>query len=455
MIKRTLKQIEEMAKGTGLHSTFEQLHINGVANDTRKELKGCLYVPIVGENFNGHTFTEQAIKEKGAVASFWQKDQPSPPKDVPLIFVEDTIEALQNLASSYRDQLHLKVVGITGSNGKTTTKDIVTSVLQKKYKVHKTAGNYNNHIGLPLTILSMTEDVEVAVLEMGMSGRGEIELLSNIARPDAAIITNIGESHLQELGSREGIAEAKLEIAVGLKEDGVLIINGDEPLLTNNPVCQKENIIRFGILPENDLVAESIDLKPDGTNFKVSESEFFIPVLGKHNVTNALAAIAVSNHLELTDEQVKQGLQEVSITGMRNEVIHAQSGWTIINDAYNASPTSMKAAIDLLTGLTGFNQKIVVLGDMLELGDLEKEFHQETGRHINDKEINYVFTYGELGEEIAKGAREKMSADRVFSFQDKEALTRTLLEKISNKDVVLVKASRGMKLEEVVNGINR
>ncbi|WP_100334213.1 UDP-N-acetylmuramoyl-tripeptide--D-alanyl-D-alanine ligase [Bacillus alkalisoli] len=454
MINRTLKQVEQMSKGEGLASKFEQLNIKGVANDTRKELTGCLYVPIVGENFNGHVFTEKAVKERGAVASFWQKDQPSPPKDVPLILVDDTIEALQNLASSYRDQLNVKVVGVTGSNGKTTTKDIVTTILQTKYTVHKTAGNYNNHIGLPLTILSMSEDVEVAVLEMGMSGRGEIELLSNISKPDAAIITNIGESHLQDLGSREGIAEAKLEIASGLKEDGVLIINGDEPLLTNNKVCQSENVIRFGISVDNDLVAEAINMKPDGTKFSVGGKEFFIPILGKHNVTNALAAMAVAEHLGLTDEHVRKGLKEVSITGMRNEVIHTNSGWTIINDAYNASPTSMKAAIDLLTELTGYNQKIVVLGDMLELGDLEKQFHRETGSHINEKEIDFVFTYGLLGEEIAKGARKKMSEDRVRSFRDKDALITALLEKLTNNDIVLVKASRGMKLEEVVIGIN-
>ncbi|WP_096155889.1 UDP-N-acetylmuramoyl-tripeptide--D-alanyl-D-alanine ligase [Bacillus sp. FJAT-45066] len=454
MINRTLKQVEQMSKGEGLASKFEQLNIKGVANDTRKELTGCLYVPIVGENFNGHVFTEKAVKERGAVASFWQKDQSSPPKDVPLILVDDTIEALQNLSSSYRDQLNVKVVGVTGSNGKTTTKDIVTTILQTKYTVHKTAGNYNNHIGLPLTILSMSEDVEVAVLEMGMSGRGEIELLSNISKPDAAIITNIGESHLQDLGSREGIAEAKLEIASGLKEDGVLIINGDEPLLTNNKVCQSENVIRFGISVDNDLVAEAINMKPDGTKFSVGGKEFFIPILGKHNVTNALAAMAVAEHLGLTDEHVRKGLKEVSITGMRNEVIHTNSGWTIINDAYNASPTSMKAAIDLLTELTGYNQKIVVLGDMLELGDLEKQFHRETGSHINEKEIDFVFTYGLLGEEIAKGARKKMSEDRVRSFRDKDALITALLEKLTNNDIVLVKASRGMKLEEVVIGIN-
>jgi UDP-N-acetylmuramoyl-tripeptide--D-alanyl-D-alanine ligase len=453
MIKRTLKEIQEMAKGEEIASEYREIMVEGVSKDTREDMSGKLYIPIIGENFNGHQFVQQAIVEKGAVASLWQKDQPEPPSDMNLIFVEDTIEALQHLASSYRDQIGMKVVGITGSNGKTTTKDMVTSLLQTTFNVHKTAGNYNNHIGLPLTILSMKEDTEVAVLEMGMSGRGEIELLSHIAKPDAAIITNIGESHMQELGSREGIAEAKLEIAAGLKPGGKLIINGDEPLLKNKVADYECDVITFGLNDENDYVAQDIVLKGNGTQFIIEETAYMIPVLGAHNVTNALASIVVGEIFGVNEENRKKGLEKVSLTAMRNEVVETSGGWTVINDAYNASPTSMKAAIDLLGSLTGYAKKIAVLGDMLELGDLEISFHQEVGRYVQDKGIDFVFTYGVLGKSIAEGAAVVLGSEKVKSYTDKQALLVDLLKVLQPDDVVIVKGSRGMRLEEVVQGL--
>ncbi|MGD6994308.1 UDP-N-acetylmuramoyl-tripeptide--D-alanyl-D-alanine ligase [Sutcliffiella horikoshii] len=452
MIKRTLKQIQEMAQGQPISSEYSAIVVEGVSKDTREDMSGKLYIPIIGENFNGHAFVRDAIEKKGAVASFWQKDQPEPPTDLNLIVVDDTIEALQHLASSYRNQIGMKVVGITGSNGKTTTKDMVTSVLETTFRVHKTAGNYNNHIGLPLTILSMKEDTEVAVLEMGMSGRGEIELLSSIAKPDAAVITNIGESHMQDLGSREGIAEAKLEIAAGLKQDGKLIINGDEPLLTDR-VGGKTNVIPFGLKANNDYQARDITLKGRGTHFIIEETEYFIPVLGAHNVTNALAAIIVGELFGVSEENRKKGLEQLVITGMRNEVVETSGGWTVINDAYNASPTSMRAALDLLGSLDGYGKKIAVLGDMLELGDMEKTFHQEIGQYVKEKNVDYVFTFGALGMEIAKGAQEVLEPSRVKPFMNKQELTRELLPLLENGDVVMVKGSRGMKLEEVIEGI--
>ncbi|MGD6834350.1 UDP-N-acetylmuramoyl-tripeptide--D-alanyl-D-alanine ligase [Sutcliffiella halmapala] len=453
MIKRTLKQIQEMAKGEEIASEYREIMVEGVSKDTREDMSGKLYIPIIGENFNGHQFVQQAIVEKGAVASLWQKDQPEPPTDVNLIFVEDTIEALQHLASSYRDQIGMKVVGITGSNGKTTTKDMVTSLLQTTFNVHKTAGNYNNHIGLPLTILSMQEDTEVAVLEMGMSGRGEIELLSHIAKPDAAIITNIGESHMQELGSREGIAEAKLEIAAGLKVGGKLIINGDEPLLTNKVSDFDCDVITFGLNDENDYVAKDIVHKGNGTQFIIEETAYMIPVLGAHNVTNALASIVVGEIFGVNEENRKKGLEKVSLTAMRNEVVETSGGWTVINDAYNASPTSMKAAIDLLGSLTGYTKKIAVLGDMLELGDQEILFHEEVGKYVQDKEIDFVLTYGILGKSIAEGAMAVLGSEKVKSYTDKKVLIGDLLKMLQPHDVVIVKGSRGMRLEEVVQGL--
>ncbi|MED4456233.1 UDP-N-acetylmuramoyl-tripeptide--D-alanyl-D-alanine ligase [Metabacillus fastidiosus] len=452
MIKRSLKEIHKMISGSHLQSGDESIHINGISTDTRQIQENNLYIPLVGENFNGHTFAEKAI-ELGAAAIIWDKNEPNPPQNVPVLFVDNTLGALQGLAKSYRDELNIKVVGITGSNGKTTTKDMISSVLATTYKIHKTKGNLNNHIGLPLTILSMPEETEIAILEMGMSGKGEIELLSAIGRPDVAVITNIGEAHLMDLGSREGIAEAKLEITKGLKEDGTLIYYGDEPLLKEGVKDLSIRTVTFGETAENDYFATGINQKINGTSFVVAGNEYFIPVLGKHNVNNALAAFAVGKYFSIDEQNMATGLNKIEITGMRLELVQAENNVSVINDAYNASPTSMNAAIQLLEDLQGFNKKIVVLGDMLELGEDEKLFHQQVGEKINEKEIAYVYAYGKLGEEIAAGAKKNIPGERVLHFHDKEELIADLKKKLASGDIVLVKASRGMRLEQVVESI--
>lgn len=452
MIQRTLAEIEEMVKGSGLDEGYKSMHINGVTTDSRLVEAGNLFFPLVGDIFNGHDFVDKAI-EKGAVAIIWKETEPNPPKNIPVILVKDTLTALQNLAEAYLDQLKPKVVGITGSNGKTTTKDMVAAVLQTTFKVHKTKGNFNNHIGLPLTILSMTEDTEVAVLEMGMSGKGEIELLSKIAKPDVAIITNIGEAHLMDLGSREGIAEAKLEIVTGLKKDGLFIYHGDEPLLQERVSSLSFSSVTFGESRENNYFPTNINQELNGTSFEINENEYFIPVLGKHNVSNALAAYAVARFFNIKEEAIIEGFRGIKMTGMRLELIQSKSGVSVINDAYNASPTSMIAAINLLEDLKGFNEKFVVLGDMLELGEDEKVYHRQVGESIKKEEISHVFTYGKLGEEIANGARKNLPDELVHHYEDKPALIEQLKKLIKKNDVVLVKASRGMKLEEVVHAL--
>ncbi|MCY8499831.1 UDP-N-acetylmuramoyl-tripeptide--D-alanyl-D-alanine ligase, partial [Bacillus atrophaeus] len=374
MIKRTAKKIAEMVKGTLTDPTYENIVIQGVATDTRKLEKNQLFIPLTGENFNGHTFVGQAF-ENGVSAVLWNKSEPNPPQDQAVILVDDTLAALQELSKAYLQELGTRVIGVTGSNGKTTTKDMLHAVLQTQFRVHKTEGNFNNHIGLPLTVLSMPEDTEVAVLEMGMSGKGEIDLLTRLANPEAAVITNIGESHMQDLGSREGIAEAKLEITNGLKKDGILIYIGDEPLLNKRSYsCRTKT---FGADEGNDYQLEDVKQTEDGTHFSIKgiDKTFFIPVLGKHNVLNAIAAFAAGIHFGITVENAAKGLSGLKVTGMRLELLKSESGISIINDAYNASPTSMKAAIELIESMEGYGKKMLVLGDMLELGDLEQEFH--------------------------------------------------------------------------------
>lgn len=453
MIKRSLKQIAEMA---GADYTGPDAQVSGVSIDSRHISEGNLFVPFKGEHADGHVYVEKAI-ESGAAASFWQKDVPNPPTHLPILLVDDALEALQRLAEAYLRQTEAKVVGITGSNGKTTTKDMTASLLAQQYKVHKTGGNFNNHLGMPLTILAMPEDTEIVILEMGMSGRGEIELLSKLACPDVAIITNIGEAHLLDLGSREAIAEAKLEITAGLKENGVLIYHGDEPLLNDKLENAMIKTHTFGRTATNDIYAEQIETVGTGTVFKTNlfNDELELPILGNHNVLNAMAAILAAREFNVSVEQIKAGLMQLKVTNMRMEMLEGKNGEKIINDAYNASPTSMKAAIELVSSLTGFRHKVLVLGDMLELGEEEVQYHERIGESISKKDIDCVFTFGKLGKHIAIGAQKAIGEENVRAYDDKDALVEELRQYVGKDDLVLVKASRGMKLEEVVQALSK
>ncbi|NCU17537.1 UDP-N-acetylmuramoyl-tripeptide--D-alanyl-D-alanine ligase [Pallidibacillus pasinlerensis] len=456
MIKRTLEQISEMITGAKFELQFANKVVTGVSINTREIQSGNLFVPLKGENRDGHEFVHDAFKQ-GASVTLWQKDVPNPPQDVPIIFVDDTLEALQQLAGKYREQLPIKVVAVTGSNGKTTTKDILAGLLSVNYKVQKTQGNFNNHIGLPLTLLSLKEDTEVAVLEMGMSDFGEIDLLTKLAKPDVALITNIGDAHLQDLGSREGIAKAKLEIVNGLKDNGLFVYPGDEPLLKEQLVSITKPIRTktFGKSTNNDFYANQIEFNDSGTAFKtnVTDLTFHLPFLGEYNVMNALAAMIVANEFGVSYPMMNTAFAQIKLTEMRMEITRGINGAQILNDAYNASPTSVKAVIDLVATLSGFSRKIVVLGDMLELGPKEKQFHIEIGEYINPNKIQYVFTYGKLASYIAEGARTNFEQDRVFSFEDKQELIKKLQTYLDENSFVLVKASRGMRLEEVVEAI--
>lgn len=461
MIKRTLAQMADMCGGTLSDvALYSEVIAEGVFTDSRKPLAGSLFIPLVGERFDGHEFVLNCL-EQGAAGAMWQKDHGVPPQGA-VILVEDTLVALQKLASAYLSENKASVVGITGSNGKTTTKDIVDALLSTTFNVHKTQGNFNNHIGLPLTVLSMAPDTEIIILEMGMSGRGEIHDLSVIAQPDVAIITNIGESHLLQLGSRLEIARAKTEISAGMKPGGLLIYNGDEPLIAQvleEPATkQPEGMKRFtfGLEEDNDDYPTGLMNAPNGMVFTTKQSRdkaYTLPLLGTHNVINCLAAMAVARHFGVTPEHMEEGLSQLRLTGMRIEVTQAVSGLTLLNDAYNASPTSMRAAIDVLEGLKGYRMKVAVLGDMLELGPDEKQLHHEVGTYITPAKLDRVLVYGALSLHIAEGAKKHMSAEAVHVFENKEELTRYLFEQLHPKDVVLFKASRGLKLEEVAQAL--
>jgi len=460
-MKRTYRQVMEMAGGQGTDSVPEALAIKGVSTDTRTLESGNLFVPLVGERFDGHEHAAEAVK-RGASAALWQEGHPvSPPEGLPIIWVKDTLMALQELARAYRSQLKVRIVGITGSNGKTTTKDLTASILATTYRVHKTKGNLNNHIGLPLTLLQLDEQTEMAVIEMGMSGRGEIEFLSKLAKPEAAIITNIGEAHLMQLGSREEIARAKTEILSGLPEGGLFVYNGDEPLIEQVlPEMEQPAAMlryRFGASHDNDIYPIVIMTEKKGTFFKTNlpgSVHYRIPLLGHHNVINALAAVAVSKYMGVQDTDVAEGLRKAEMTGMRIEMVETASGAVVLNDAYNSSPTAVRAALELLKDMSGYERRIAVLGDMLELGEEEVRLHKEIGALLTPGTVEKVYTYGTLAKHIASEAEKAgLPGDRVEWFADKQKLIDAMVSEIRNGDVVLVKASRGMRLEEVVQAL--
>lgn len=458
MINRSLKQISEMISAKNDITPFADIMIEGVSIDSRKIEKDQLFIPFKGEHSDGHIFVEESIR-KGAAAALWQSDVPNPPAHLPILIVDNCLEALQEMARKYRKELKVKVVGITGSNGKTTTKDMTAGLLSIQYKVQKTEGNYNNHIGLPLTVLGLREETEIAVLEMGMSGKGEIEFLTKLARPDAVVITNIGESHLLDLGSREGIAEAKLEILKGLHDGGLAVLHGDEPLLMERIHRAQGNlqIQTFGRNKTNYIYPTEIRQLDKGNQFKINASDisFELPVLGTHNILNALASMLIAKYFSIPFEKMNEGLSGIKLTNMRMELVEGKHGEKIINDAYNASPTSMMAAIELVSNLQGYERKILVLGDMLELGPQEEQYHLQIGEGLNAGQIDLVFTYGKLGRYIAEGARAVLGEQRVYAFTDKTELIQELEQHVSEQTLVLVKASRGMKLEEIVTSLQK
>lgn len=450
MIEVTLKQIKEWIP-CEIDEQYLEHTIKGAAIDSRKIEAGNLFIPFKGENTDGHRFVEQALAD-GAGAAFYQNDaKPETPVEGPIIWVDDTLLALQELAKAYLQSVQPKVIAVTGSNGKTTTKDMIESVLKPNFKVKKTQGNYNNEIGMPLTILELDQDTEISILEMGMSGFHQIELLSEIAQPDIAVITNIGESHMQDLGSREGIARAKFEIVAGLKPDGVLLYDGDEPLLVPhvNTLADKQTI-SIGLGSENEVVCSVDQHDAFGIAFSLNVSEHYqIPILGTHNMRNAAIAITVGKLLGLSYEVIKENIAKVQLTQMRMELHRTDSGIAVINDAYNASPTSMKAAIDTLAAMDG--RKLLILADVLELGENSAEMHASVGAYLENKGIDILLTFGEEAKYIHEAGQAFVESAQ--HFDDKAALIDTVVQAAQPKDNILIKGSRGMALEEVAQAL--
>lgn len=450
-MKKTLKQLAAWLNDEV--PAFGDTEVSGISIDTRTIQQGDLFVPFRGEQTNGHKFVMQAF-EKGASASLWQKDEPNPPQDVPLLFVDNPELALQQMAYAYRSEHKAKFIGITGSNGKTSTKDILAGVLTPFFKVQKTIGNFNNQLGLPITILQLDEDTDVAVLEMGMSGFGEIEFLTKLARPHMTVITNIGEAHMQDLGSRAGIARAKFEIVQGMSANGVLFYDGDEPLL-KELVAKEQNLhaVAFGLTPGNLLYAENIEATTNGSSFTahgVIEGNFFISVLGKHQVKNTLVAMLISQKLGLNDDQIRASLKQVTLTEMRMQQVQGTNGALFINDAYNAAPTSVKAAIQFIASSTIRSEKWLVLGDMLELGSNERVFHENLSEDIHAQEISYVCLFGPRMAYLYDILKERFDVEHLLYVKDDFTPIIEKLQQANEESIVLLKGSRGMKLETIL-----
>lgn len=424
-----------------------------ITTDSRKAAEGVLFIPLVGEKFDGHEFINAAF-DMGAAAVLTQKNI-EPLLGKTIIRVDDTFKALADIARYYKAKYNVPTVAITGSVGKTTTKDMIHAVLSTRYNTLKTAGNFNNEIGLPLTVFRLEKEHQTAVLEMGMSHFGEIERLAAIARPDVAVITNIGMSHIENLGSREGIFKAKMEVTKLFDTHNVLIVNGDDEFLSTTKGKGSYNVIYYGTTnPENDVYAKDIVNKGvDGTEFTAvtDEGEYRVEVkvAGEHNVYNALAAICVGRQFNIPMEKILDGIKNFKLTAMRMSV-EETDGMTIINDCYNASPDSIRAALKVLGSIKG-KRRVAILGDVLEMGGFAPKAHYELGQNVFEN-AQALITAGENAEFIAKGAAE-CGMKEVYSFKKTLEACNFAKKFVQPDDAVLIKASRGMHFEEIYEAL--
>ena len=452
----TGSEIMEAAEGKLLQGNARQ-QATGFAIDSRQVKPGDFFIPLEGEHTDGHHFIAQAFM-KGAAGAFHEKGKipgPDIPQNLLLIEVDNSLGAMQRLASVYRNRFELPVIAITGSSGKTTTKDFTAGVLSAKYNVLKTTGNLNNEIGLPLTILQLEKNHQVAVLEMGMSAAGEITTLCEIAKPTIGVITNIGEAHIEMLGSVEAIARAKGELLDYLGSGGVAVLNGDDPRLLKVRKRYPGKAYCYGF-KKGDIKGLQLSQRGEKSFFRVrfpdkSEGWFQAPLPGRESVSNSLAALAIGYILKLSLPQMEEGLAKSQTTAGRLQVLHNQDGLSIIDDSYNANPSSMRAALKVLFELGG-NKTVAVLGDMLELGDTALEEHLSIGRFAAGLGIGCLVSVGDLARGFSEGAG---SGDlTVYSCSNHdEALAVIKSLPLDDAWYVLVKGSRGMQMEKIVTSM--
>ena len=446
----SIQEILMMIKGSLLRDvSIEDKIVTNVCIDSRKVSEGSLYIPFIGQKVNGHSFINDVFK-KGSIAALVQKGENFDcdfPQAV-LIEVENTKEALQNLAKFYRKKFSIPIIGITGSVGKTTTKEMISSVLSVSLNVLKTEGNYNGQIGVPLTLLNLNSDHEALILEMGVSEIGEMDVLSDIVDADFGVITNVGVSHIENFGNVETTRDEKIKL---LKRDsGKYYLNGDNPLLSK---VEKENIVYFGMNGQYPYRAEDITMNGETTTFTLVTQAYrdiiTMPCLGVHNVYNALAAIAVANDMGFHLEDIKRGLKNYVGVPMRQQIFRL-GNITLIDDSYNASPDSVKSAINVLRSLKSDGRNILIFADILELGDKSSQIHFDLGKYIAFENINILLTMGEESKFLLNAVRQYSKQDvEVRHFDQIDEIYDFIKENIIEGDKILVKGSRGMQMDRI------
>ena len=431
-----------------------------VCTDSREADNTSMFVAIRGERVDGHSYISNVVK--AGCRCVIAERVPLDVKGIAVIIVPDSVRAIRDIAEYVKSQVDIKTVAVTGSVGKTTTKEFIASVLDRKYNLYKTEGNFNSTIGMPMSMLELSQKNDAAVFEMGMSGFGEIEYMSEAAKPDVAVVTNIGSSHLEALGSRENICRAKMEIAKGLRDGGTLFLNGDEPLLLGHE-SDRYTTLYFGMKNEEcDYFASDIRTQEDGVIFNLKTpvgvyNDVKISIAGSHNVYNAMVAFTVGLQMKMSEQEIREGLLSYKAAKMRQN-IYTIGGVTVIEDCYNASPESMNAAINVLddTARAKGGRRIALLGDMRELGETTAALHAGVGSYLAQKNADFLFTYGELSENLADGAvKNGMSEKQIFRSPapDAETVGKKLIGVLKDGDVLLVKASRALAAENVLNYI--
>lgn len=446
----TLEHITQVCGGT-YYGPSEKIYeeAESIITDSRKASQGCLFVPIVGERVDAHKFIPQ-VMEAGALATLSERVLED--ADFPYIVVESSLQAVKDIAQFYLEQLQIPVVGITGSVGKTSTKEVVASVLKEKYNTLKTQGNFNNELGLPLTVFRLREEHEIAVLEMGISDFGEMSRLAKIAKPDTCVITNIGTCHLENLGDRDGVLKAKTEVFDFLKPEGHIVLNGDDDKLATVKEHHGIRPVFFGMDSKYPVFADEIvsrGLKGMSCTIHVGETSFSvnIPMPGRHMIYNALAAAAVGRIYGLTPEQIKAGIENLEPISGRFRMVETEK-FLVVDDCYNANPMSMKASLDVLKD--GAGRRVAILGDMGELGENEIALHEEVGEHAASCGIDVCICVGKLCKYMAEKAQAARTGLKVIYVPDRETLLADLNQYVEKGDTILVKASHFMKFEEVV-----
>lgn len=451
MIQMNTRELVKAVNGkliSGDDNTF-----TGVSIDSRKIESGQLFFAIIGERLDGHKYVLEALK-RGAIGAIVDRylDIPLQPGQF-LVQVVETTKALQTLAHYYRQKFAIKVIGITGSVGKTTTKDMIAQVLQIKYRVRKTEGNLNNYYGLPLTLLQISPRDQVLVLEMGMSALKEIELLASLAAPEYGVITNVGHSHMEYLKTIENVAIAKQELVENLTGQRIAILNGDDPRVRKMAKLA-DQVIFYGIKENVDYLATEIESKDDLRGLSLilraegQKHAFQLPIPGEHNVYNALAAIAIGRIMGLSFAEIQEGFNQFRPGKMRMNLQKTNTGITILNDAYNANPASMKAALEVIAQSS--SRKIAVLGDMLELGTYTNSSHRQLGKQAA-RSVDLLFVKGNYRQIVAEAAEEAgLRAEQIFTYETNEEIIEKLLSRVQPNDTILVKGSRGMIMEEIV-----